>query len=492
MTNQQIRRIEFNDEEIGMGFNSESGQAVGTALEGFTVQENLVAPGQDVFATISIINSHEELMTSLGMSIDAQGRYGFFSASLKAQFSSSTNYNSTSTFLVAKCIVKNSLKRGKNFRVTSGFGGAQELLNANRFDEFKRAFGDSFVRGLQTGGEFYCVIRITSVSATKQRNLALTLQAEYNGLVASGDFKGEFSQANASESTRSEYVATMYQRAGIGQQIFPVVEIGEAITRYKNFPQIARENPAAYETEIATYDTLPLPIPTPEEQEDFILALQDARQKKLQYIQTKNDLEFARLNPTFFETLPSDDVLLKAISTYTSLINAVVSHAIRLSRGQISPPSFFDPSTLVPAIAVPETIPLKRSRPSENALTVAEVLSTNSNDLISKAFREKLTFQPPIVQSQVAEILRTWNSLLQPTLEAIVKSCRENNTNVLDDLINSVNGAFSTFSQLGIYTYKPSLYIDILQNIEANAGFSGEAIEIAKTEFNYIIQRINR
>jgi hypothetical protein len=31
----QIRRIMFDDEQVGMGFNSESGLAVGTALEGF-------------------------------------------------------------------------------------------------------------------------------------------------------------------------------------------------------------------------------------------------------------------------------------------------------------------------------------------------------------------------------------------------------------------------------------------------------------------------
>lgn len=91
----QVRRIEFNDEEIGMGFNSESGLAVGTALEGFTIEENPAASGMEVLASITIINSHEELMKNLGMSFEAQGRYGFFSASAKAQFSESTNYNST-------------------------------------------------------------------------------------------------------------------------------------------------------------------------------------------------------------------------------------------------------------------------------------------------------------------------------------------------------------------------------------------------------------
>jgi hypothetical protein len=42
----QVRRILFNDEEIGMGFNSESGLAVGTALEGFAVHEDSAASGQ--------------------------------------------------------------------------------------------------------------------------------------------------------------------------------------------------------------------------------------------------------------------------------------------------------------------------------------------------------------------------------------------------------------------------------------------------------------
>lgn len=357
---QQVRRIEFNDEEIGMGFNSESGLAIGSALEGFAIQENPVSSGQEVFAKVSIVNSHEELMKSMGMSFEAQGRYGFISASAKAQFSESSNYNSTSTFLVARCTVQNSLTRGKNFSVKSS---AQALLDALRFDEFKRAFGDSFVRGLQTGGEYYCVIRITSVSSTQQNDLSVSLQAEFNGLIASGSFKGQYSEANKSTSTKSEYTATMYQKAGSGAQISPTIEISEAITRFKNFPEIVKTNPVAYETEIATYDTLPLPIPTPEEQEDFIFALRDAREKKLRYIQTKNDLEFALRNPTFFEALPASEVLSNAINIYTKLINAVMDHAISLSRGQIKPPSIFDPSEVSPPIIEPAPIPLQRAHP---------------------------------------------------------------------------------------------------------------------------------
>jgi hypothetical protein len=35
----QVRRLIFGDEEIGMGFNSQTGLAVGTALEDFLIEE---------------------------------------------------------------------------------------------------------------------------------------------------------------------------------------------------------------------------------------------------------------------------------------------------------------------------------------------------------------------------------------------------------------------------------------------------------------------
>ncbi|GAB2765860.1 hypothetical protein GCM10027072_75800 [Streptomyces bullii] len=340
-----------------MGFNSESGLAVGTALHNFTVDENPVATGQEVSASIVIVTSHEQLMDSMGMSFEGHGRYGLVSGSAKAKFAESSNFNSTSTFVVARCVVQNPLRRGKSFQVTAP---AQALLDSQRFEEFKAAFGDSFVRGLQTGGEFYAVIRITSVSTAKQSELSATLQAEANGLIASGGFSAAFAQANSSQSTRSEMTASMYQKAGAGVQISPTVEIGEVINRFKSFPQIASTSAAAYEAEVATYDTLPLPVPTPQEQESFLVALADAREKKMRYLQTRNDLEFALRNPEFFDPLPATETLQSAIDMYTRLINAVMSHAIRLSRGQITPPQLFDPSTLTPALSEPPPIPLRR------------------------------------------------------------------------------------------------------------------------------------
>jgi hypothetical protein len=368
----QVRILSGRNERIGMGFNSESGLAVGTALEGFTVDKDPNAPGQDVESTITIISSQEELTEELGLSVEAKGRYGFFSGSAKASFTSRSSYNTTSTFLLAKVIVKNPFLRGRDFKVTEP---AQNLLESNQMDVFKTAFGDSFIRGLQTGGEFFSVIRITSVSSTTQKELAADLKLAYDGLITEAEFSNKFNKANSNASTRSELSAIMLQRAGTGDEISPTTNPSEVLARMKAFPSIVLNSPVAYEFEVATYDTLPLPIPTPEEQENFFLTLRDTRDKKLNYVQLKNDLEFAQENPWFFESLPEDDTLQKDISTYTRLLNALIDHGTKLSTGRMNPPQFFDPQQLNPPIIEPEKIVLKRVSSSSEPATPIEVRS---------------------------------------------------------------------------------------------------------------------
>jgi hypothetical protein len=319
--------------------------------------ENPAATGAEVTSAISIVSTHEELQESLGMSFEAQGRYGLVAGSAKAHFSDKTNYNSMSTFVIASVVVENPLRRGKNFRITPE---AKALLDSLQMDKFERAFGDSFVRGLQTGGEFYAVVRITSVSTSTQTALSAALQAEYNGLAASGSFQLAFNKTKESSQTKSEFTSVMYQRAGSGATISPTVTIDEVITRFKKFPEIAAASASAYETEVATYDTIPLPVPTPVEQEAFMDSLIDEQEKKLRYIQTRNDLEFALRFPEFFEDPPPADTLTTAAAVYTKLMNAVTQHAVKLSKGQINPPQFFDPSLLPQPLTEPAPIRLNK------------------------------------------------------------------------------------------------------------------------------------
>jgi hypothetical protein len=353
---EQVRRIAFDQQELGMGFNSDTGQVVGTALD---FDDPTPQGAQEASASASIVTTQEAVMASLNMSFEAAGRYALSSASLKAEFSRNTTYNSVSTFVVARMVVQNQIARGRNFRVKPE---AQKLLDTNQGETFQRAFGDSFVRGRLTGGEFYAVMRITSFDTSVQQSLGVTLQAEINGGVAEGEFKGQFNKANLNEKTRSEFNVVFYQRGGSGaEQIGTTLSVDDIKQRLRELPTAVATNPFPYEVELATYDTIPLATPPKFQADAFVAALADANQRHLGFLQMRNDFEFAAERQEFFEDPPPPAECLAAAAVFLRAANAALAHGVRLARGEIDPPQFFDLSMVEPPIVLPVLTLRKKS-----------------------------------------------------------------------------------------------------------------------------------
>lgn len=349
----QVRKLNYNGEDLGMGFNSDTGLAVGTCLD-FTAPAGGLS--QEAESDVTIIVSHEDLMSKLHMGAELEGHYAFASAGGKVDFSTSTQYNSSSSFVVARMVLANTVSRGKNFSLKPQF---QNLLDTDP-TSFAKAFGDSFVRAQFTGGEFYAIMRLTSVDSKTQSNLAVSLQADVQAGLAGGSFKGDLETANQSENTRSEFTAKFYQKGGAGEnEIGSTLDIDEIKRRLHSFPDAVVAHPFPYFIEVATYDTVPLPTPPKEQMDDFLLALSDADARKLRYLQAKNDCEFAAQNPEYFFEPPLPAVLNGMSATYTQLVNAVIAHAIAVSKGDILP-TLFDPSRLTPPITEPVVVLRKR------------------------------------------------------------------------------------------------------------------------------------
>ena len=343
----QVRVLAYNGEDIGMGFNSDSGLAIGTALD---FDEPVRQSGQEANATAEIITTHDSLMESLGVSAEAKGRYGFASASLKVDFSKNTSYNSVSTFVVAKMVVNNQVVRGRNFRIKND---ARQLLTVDS-DAFSGAYGDSFVRGHFRGGEFFAVLRITSLDTAVQTSLAVTLQAEINGAVAAGSFNGKYNEHKNAAHSRAELHVVFYQKGGEGQEeIGTTTSVEEVKDRLKSLPSAVASHPFPYEIEVATYDTVPVPVPPKVWQDAFVVATADADRQRLSYLQKYNDFTFATEHPEFFENPPPATELRAGAQAYARAVDAVTRHAIRLSRGEIDPPQLFDPASADPPLEFP-------------------------------------------------------------------------------------------------------------------------------------------
>ncbi|WP_186526305.1 PASTA domain-containing protein [Leekyejoonella antrihumi] len=342
----QIKRIPFRGSAtLGRGVNTLTGDALGKALT--VVKTETATSGQEAKYSVEICETYDALMDSMGLSIEAGGRYGLFSGEGKFAFSESSHFNAHSTFVVASCRVQNAFEMVDEYELRPD---AQRLLEDP--DRWKTAFGTSFVRGLQTGGEFFIVFQVTSTSQESQRDLSTSFHTSCQGLAVSADFDASYQQAKASTSQRTETSILMYQRAGQDEEVSYVSDPKEIIERLRAFPAIARANPAGYEVEVADYNTLALPDVNDEEVADREASLNDCARLRLKFMTRRNDIEFARDNRTFFADLPDDAELGRTWEQYSRAVSAVQRHAQKIA-GRRIPPVIFDPSALEPALELP-------------------------------------------------------------------------------------------------------------------------------------------
>lgn len=354
----QVILVPFNDQEIGQGVNFDSRENLGTGLNVANVADDRNANGQIVRTSFTSVTTQESLMESLGISVSADARYGLFSGGAKMDFAQSHSVNSFSSFVVGRCEVHNATRHGHGFMPTELAG---KLIAAGDKEAFKTAFGNMFVRSLKTGGEFYVVARLTSVSEEEQSKLSASLNAEYNGLVASGSFKAAFNESMSKTGNRTEVAVFMSQAGGVGNQAsFTGQDAVKILERLSSFPQSVLEHPVGYEAELATYDTIPILVPNPIEVEGRNAVLADCLAQKLHFLKALSDLEFL-LGPNgevFFDGLPSHAELGQIEVQYRKAFNSLMSHAIKVAKGE-TPPQLF--------VADPPPPPLNfKKRPVSN------------------------------------------------------------------------------------------------------------------------------
>ena len=348
---QQILTIPFSGQLIGQGYNSDTGQNVGTALEVGSIFEDASADAQAASTEFELAQTQDSVLETLGVSASADARVGLFAGGAKMSFSQQHSVNSSSTYIAGRSFVQNAVRHGKGFHLTEE---AKALLAAQDMDGFKRAFGDRFVRSLFTGGEFCIIARITSVSDEQQSKLSTSLHGHYTGLVTDVEFQAALETANKETHGQSDVTVKMFQSGGQGSQLsFTGQEATAIIARFKALPEFVHQHASGLEAELASYDTIPIPIPTPEEREDRIIVLNDCAVQKTRFLRTISDLQLA-VEPggsLLFDSLPSKDELTQMQGQYRDTLNGLMSHAIRVSTGRLDPPQLFVAKPAPPPIS---------------------------------------------------------------------------------------------------------------------------------------------
>jgi hypothetical protein len=360
MAVRQRIRVPFDGHLIGQGFNSDTGERVGTGLAVGEVGEDSAADGQTASIRFHMVTSQQSMESSLNIGAEIEARYLLFSGGAKFSFAEKNAVNTSSTYVVGSCVVMNATRVGRNFVPTEN---AARLIAAGNTEALKRAFGDRFCQALRTGGEFYTVVRITSSNTSHQSNIAASLHGELNGLVAGGSFKASFNTAKSDTRSHTEVDIQVFQMGGQGSQIqLPGADADKIREQMNRFAASVHEHAVAYEAELVTYDTLALAMPSAEELEDRRRVLEDCQARKQKYWSAISQLDYLQTNDAqlIFADLPSQANLLALQSEFRRVLNALMTHARAVSAGTV-PPTLF----------VPEREPVLPQFPRRNTTTFA-------------------------------------------------------------------------------------------------------------------------
>ena len=221
----------------GQGYNSNTGQrmdaiVVDTPL--VTVLHSLTENyGQEVYLSLKLVNSYEELRTSLSVDVSASLEMGAFKGSSEVKMLNDQSFNSFSTFLLMNLQVINPTLglNPQNYKLT------QKAVNLlNNPDNFVRSFGNQFVSSLETGGSLYILFEYKSSSASEKKALTVKLSAQVKQLFGraklDAEIKNTFEKIEWSNSLNVTFAGT-----GVCGKL-PALDKDSLVEYMRNFPDM--------------------------------------------------------------------------------------------------------------------------------------------------------------------------------------------------------------------------------------------------------------
>lgn len=283
--------------DFGGGWNDGTGTVRNIGVSG-SVPHSVGGDGQIIQFIIDRIETVDELHKALGISADGSASFSLFGGSEKFKFAESCNVKRTSVFQVVSVSVINSEQQISDETLRSP--GPELLANGNTA-RFREEFGDYYVKGIQSGGEYFCVMEMTTESQSDKTDIQNELEG--GGGISSGasfDFKTQLTDALTRISVKHAIHVKSFQVGGADTT--QPTDVAGAINHAAQFANMVREKSLPFKALIQDYRALNLP------------ALPDAAQLQVQkenlagiaatrapLLTALNDLAFMIMNPGQFE-----------------------------------------------------------------------------------------------------------------------------------------------------------------------------------------------
>ena len=288
--------------DFGIGVQALRHKVRGRGVSGGTPQSVLGGGGQTVEFSLLKVDSYEDYQSAFNFDAEASAIYGLFHASAKFSFAESHNYHSYSKYLVASIVVTNAFKQIPDPKLTDS---ARTLLEDGDDDRFRAQFGDSFVLGIKTGGEYHAVLEFTSQTQEDLTKISAALEAGQFGLFSA---EASFSSAVQRFKGQTSLKVDSFQQGG--EHTNQTINADEIIKKASEFPSDVKQVAVAYQAFLQDYEALDLP-PGPNfvDIENARLVIQRFLPLRNSLVQKLNDIDYIFANPDQFEDVASFDLV---------------------------------------------------------------------------------------------------------------------------------------------------------------------------------------
>ncbi|HVO63747.1 MAG TPA: hypothetical protein VMT53_22680 [Terriglobales bacterium] len=187
--------------DYGIGVKSATGGRMQMGAKGSPTPIQGASGGSGGFQMVQILQT-SELEDHLGISADASGGVGLFSASDRFNFARDCKIQTNSIALLLTCTQLNGF-----VQITQPVldEAAAALVSNGQMDLFTQRYGDCFVAGLESGGQFFGVIRIDVRSEEDHQTIENSLSGAYGPFSADVGVKVQSALAQT-QSTAETFI----------------------------------------------------------------------------------------------------------------------------------------------------------------------------------------------------------------------------------------------------------------------------------------------
>ena len=196
--------------DFGIGVDSATGDSRQMGIVGTQTQVKSAPGGSGGFEVIKI-ETTKDMEDQLGISADASGGVGPFSASARFNFARDSKVQSKSISVLLTCT---RLKGFTQIDKPVLDDDAAKLMANGNVSLFKERYGDYFVRGIESGGQFFGFMRIDVKSEEDYKTMESSLSGSYGPFSADVgvNMKSSLKQTNSTANIMLYYEGGFVQK----------------------------------------------------------------------------------------------------------------------------------------------------------------------------------------------------------------------------------------------------------------------------------------